>query len=159
MEDALRKRATTLDRLWAESNEAGNGVRGSKVFRMLLRGRDHRDGKLQSKLESKLLGILKRIKESDFEAQHPITARGASYRLDFFNVEARLAVEAQSVRWHLGDAWLKKEWKQHNDLSLSGITVLYYSWDDVHFRPEEVEAEIRQMLDRFSGVEPLFLST
>ena len=50
------------------------------------------------------------------------------------------------MRWHLGNEWLKKEWERHNNLSLTGITILYYTWDDVHFRAQEVEAEIKEML-------------
>lgn len=146
MDDALRKRITSLDPLWLELSCAGKGVAGCKVFRTLLEGRDHRDGKLQSKLEAKVLAVLRCLEGVEFQVQFRIEARGKNYRIDFFNIDGRLAVEAQGIRWHLGDEWLKKEWERHNNLSLAGITVLYYTWDDVHFRADDVLNEIKEML-------------
>jgi very-short-patch-repair endonuclease len=146
MEDALRRNMTSLDLLWTELRVGGPGVRGCKVFRTLLLGRDHRDGKLESKLEAKLLVILRRIKEHDFIAQHPVSARGRKYRLDFYQADRCLGIEGRGVKWHLGNEWIKRDMERHNALTLSGITMLYFSWDDVTLRAVEVEAEIREIL-------------
>jgi very-short-patch-repair endonuclease len=146
MDDGLRQQRTTLDLLWQEHDNAARGVRGRIVFRKLLEGRDYRDGRLESKLEAKLLAILRRIKDFDFEVQYPITARGKKYRLDFVNRETQVAVEGKGVRWHLGNKQLDEDSDRHNDLSLVGLTLLYYTWDDVHFREQEVEDEVTEML-------------
>ena len=152
MDDLLRRRLTTLDRLSAELDAAGRGVRGCAVFRKLLEGRDDRDGKLASKLEARLFSILRRIEEYNLEVQFVISTQGKTYRLDFYYPDRRLGIEGQSLRWHLANDWIKKDWARHNALTRSGLTMLYYSWDDVHFGANEVEAEVREMLASSTAV-------
>ena len=142
MDDALRKKLTTLKKLWDELAKCGRGVRGTRTFRLLVMGRDDRDGKLQSKLEAKILGILRTIKDEVFEAQYPIVAGGRRYRLDFFHVASGLGIEGHSFTWHFGLSPHDSDAERHNDLTLAGIRMLYITWDQVSFRPEEVRATI-----------------
>lgn len=146
MDDALRKKLVTLDRLWAELRSCERGVRGLKVFRILLTGRDDRDGKLDSRLEAKILAILRRIKDEVFEVQHPVVLDRKKYRLDFFHRRTTLGMEGHSFTWHFGDDPHDSDADRHNDLVLAGIRMLYFTWDEVSFRPDEVEAKIRRAI-------------
>jgi hypothetical protein len=146
MDDALRKKLTTLKRLWEELAKCGSGVRGTKYFRILVTGRDDRDGKLQSKLEAKILGILRTIKDETFEAQYPILAGGRRYRLDFFHVASYLGIEGHSFTWHFGKSPHDRDAERHNDLTLAGIRMLYITWDHACFKPDEVRATILEAI-------------
>jgi len=150
MDDALRKKLVTLERLWTELRSCERGVRGAKVFRVLLAGRDDRDGKLESRLEAKLLTILRRIKGEVFEAQFPVDAGARRYRLDFFHHRTTLGIEGHSFTWHFGARPHGSNAKRHNDLTLAGIRMPYFTWDEVSFRPDEVEAKVRRAIDQRS---------
>jgi hypothetical protein len=142
MDDALRKRLIALDLLWAELHACGRGVRGVRVFRVLLEGRDDRDGKLQSRLEAKILAILREIKDETFEVQVPVTAGGMNYRLDFFHRRSVLGIEGHSFTWHFGKHPHDHDAERHNNLTLAGIRMLYITWDEATFKREEVRAMV-----------------
>jgi hypothetical protein len=146
VDDALRRKLTTLDRLWQELQGCTKGTRGAKTFRKLIEGRDDRDGKLDSKLEAKILTILRRIKGEAFDVQHPVVANGNKYRLDFFHARSVLGIEGHSFRWHFGDSAHDKDAERHNDLTLEGIRMLYVTWDQAMFRPNDVEAKVRRAI-------------
>jgi hypothetical protein len=61
--------------------------------------------------------------------------------------QARLGIEGHSFTWHFGDAKHDEDADRHNDLTLLGIRMLYFTWDEVSFRPGLVEAKIRRALD------------
>lgn len=146
LEDALRKRITSLDRLWAEIYDPRNANRpGRRNLKRLVEGRDDRDGRLASKFEAKMMAILKNINDKEVFPQFQIanTAGGSRYFLDFAYPNEKLGIEAQSLRWHFGEERWKKDLARDRHLSLQGWTILYFTWDDVCFRPQEVEAEIR----------------
>ena len=147
LDDALRKKLAKLQCLWQELEAGGRGVRGTKTLRILLTGRDDRDGKLASQLEAKILLILRRIEGARFEPQFPVVAGGKKYRIDFYEATARLGIEGHSFTWHFGDSKHDEDAERHNDLTLLGIRMLYFTWDEVNFRPGLVEAKIRRALD------------
>jgi very-short-patch-repair endonuclease len=147
MDDALRKRITTLDRLQREAEAAG-GKSGARIFRQLVALRDDHDGVVASQLETKLLRIIKRIKEYEFIPQFEVTDAGKRYFLDFAYPTQMVGVEGHSIRWHMGDEWLKADTKRDRHLSLLGWTVLYFCRDEVWFEPDLVEADIRAALER-----------
>ena len=62
LEDALRKKITTIERLWDEYESLCRpGRNGCKSFGRALLTRDHRDGTLQSRMEAKLRRIVSRL--------------------------------------------------------------------------------------------------
>jgi len=146
MDDALRKKLVTLEGLWSAIHASGRGIRGTKTFRTLVTGRDDKDGQLQSRLEAKILVIVRRIKEVEFEVQFPVAAAGKSYRIDFCHPASMLGIEGHSFTWHFGDDPHNDDADRHNALTLLGFRMLYLTWDEVHFRPDDVEAKIRLAL-------------
>lgn len=148
MDDALRRRMTTLDRLWAElQDRGGRGRSGSAVLRRLLGIRDDRDGLAESVLETDMLGLLRTPLLPRVTVQHVVVAAGAHPpRLDFSYPEYLLDVEAHSYRHHSAPDQIKKDAARENRLELLGWTILHYTWDDIHFEGDRVISEIRQML-------------
>lgn len=150
MDDALRRRLTTLNRMSRFlDQECGRGRRGSRVLRQLLTGRDQRDAQVRSAFETRMLRILKRIEGFTVEADHLVPVGRERYFVDFFIPGVSLGIECHSFRWHMG---------RHNDdtrrdrrIRSTGIELLYFTWDDVFFDERGVEREIRDAIGRRLG--------
>ena len=145
MNDALRKRLTTLDRLWKFADE-WSGRPGAKVFRCLLRGRDDGDEKVRSEFESRMLRILRRIKEYDFVANYEVRPQGHRYFIDFYLPAPALGVECHSFRWHMG--MHNADTRRDRRIRSLGIELIYFTWDDVCYHADEVEKELRSAVAR-----------
>jgi hypothetical protein len=84
LEDALRKRQTSIDRLWREYlNTCTHGRNGCHAFRTALLRRDHQDGTLQSRMEAKLRRIIKSLPGEGAVPQHEVQTGQGRYFLDF----------------------------------------------------------------------------
>ncbi len=146
LDDALRRHLTTVDRMKTYLAGPGRGRRGAKALRLLIQERDETDEKVRSGFESKMLSILRRIKEHRFLANFEIFVNGARYFLDFYCPAARFGIECHSFRWHVGRH--NADAKRDRDIRSLGIEVIYFTWDDVRLRAREVEEEIRAALGR-----------
>jgi hypothetical protein len=146
IDDALRRGLTTLDRLWLEWETRGRrGRKGTRALRILLFGRDDRDGLLRSRLEAKMLRILKRIEGHEAIPNHRVSDGARVAYLDFAYPHLKLGIETHGVVWHTGER-MKKDLVRDRWFKRSGWIVLYYSWDDVHLSARHVEEEIRTFL-------------
>lgn len=148
LEDALRKRLTSIDRLWSEyTTQCRRGRNGCSSFRDAMLRHDDRDGTLQSRMEAKLRGILKSLPGPAAIPQHPV----GSYRLDFAYRDIKLGIEAQSIRWHLGRAKFAYDMKRDRALKRQGWTLAYFTWDDL-LRPKLVADEVAALRASLSPV-------
>lgn len=147
MDDALRRRLTTLDRLWNAWIAFGKkGRKGTRAFKILLFGRDDREGLLRSRLESKMLRILKRVQAPI--PNHRVTDGSRVAYLDFAYPSLKVGIETHGAVWHHGEEKWKKDLVRDRWLKSLGWSVLYYSWDDVHLAPVQTEREIRGFLEQ-----------
>jgi very-short-patch-repair endonuclease len=73
---------------------------------------------------------------------------GKTYFLDFGYPSLMVGVEGHSIRWHMGNEWLKADAKRDRHLKRLGWTILYFCRDEVWFEPDVVEAEITAALKR-----------
>ncbi len=147
MDDCLRTKKTTLDRLWKEEHvHSRRGRTGVVVFRALLDARDNRDGLVRTKFEAKMLRILREIDSRSTKADHPVPVGSRTYKLDFALPKLFLGIECHSVKWHLGQEKWKKDLKRDRQLASVGWEVLYFTWDEVNFDPEGVAMEIRAFI-------------
>lgn len=148
LDDALRRGFTTIDRLSRFGDSPQAAMRpGVRIFRHLLRGRDDRDGKVRTLFETKMLRILKRIKEHHFEPDYRVLAGNKTRYLDFYLPSARLGIECHSRRWH-GPERSASDIRRDRDIAALGIELLYFSWEEVSFDPRGVEAEVRAAIAR-----------
>ncbi len=151
LDDALRRRLTTLDRLkrFLSEQEDGRGRIGSKPLRMLVEGRDLNDAKVRTVFETRMLRILKRIGAFSIQADYPVEVGGDKYFLDFYIPAARLGIECHSFRWHIGKH--NQDARRDRRIKAAGIELLYFTWDDVVLDAEAVEREIRDAIGRRMG--------
>jgi very-short-patch-repair endonuclease len=146
LDDALRRRLTGLERL--QTFLAGRkGRAGTRVLRKLLQVRDHKDARVESRLESSLLRLLRNQRIPIPLAQYTVLS-GDEFvaRLDFAYPEGRIALEADGYRWHSSPEQWRRDIRRENQLKLLGWTVLRFSWEDVHDRPQLVTNQIREAL-------------
>lgn len=145
LEDALRKKLTSIDRLASEyANACNKGRNGCRRFRRALLRRDHRDGTLQSRMEAKLRRIVRTLPGAAATPQFEVHTADDRYRIDFAYPDIKFGIEAQSIRWHLGEAYFYYDLKRDRKLKRCGWTLLYYSWDDLLY-PTAVRDEISDM--------------
>jgi very-short-patch-repair endonuclease len=146
LEDALRRRLTTLDRLWLVDRERGRpGRNGVKAFRRSLLLHDDRDGTLQSRMEAKLRRILRTLSGPSAVPQFPVEVEGDQFFIDFAYPDVLLGIEAQSLKWHMGRERWSYDLRRDRRLKTRGWTMLYYPWDDLHLNPKWVADEIQRM--------------
>jgi very-short-patch-repair endonuclease len=143
LEDALRRRLTTLDRLWDLYREVGGpGRNGSGGLRKSILIRDHRDGSLASRMEASLIRILRSLPGPPAAAQHEVRIGTDRFFIDFAYPDVQLGIEAHSLRWHMGRERWQRDLVRDRKLKGVGWTVLYYSWDDIHLRSDDLRSEI-----------------
>ena len=150
LDDALRRRLTTLGRMRAFAKTWGRGRRGATVLGKLLKGRDEQDERVRSRFESKMLTVLRRIPGHRFVANFCLSVEGATYFLDFYNAAARLAIECHSFKWHIGRH--NEDARRDRRIRSLGIEIMYFTWDDVVFQSDEVERVIRSAIARRTGI-------
>lgn len=95
-----------------------------------------------------MLAVLRHIQEQRFVADHPLEIGRDKYFVDFYCPQASLAIECHSFRWHMGRH--NADAKRDRRIRLLGIEILYFTWDDVCFRADEVTEEIRAAVARRS---------
>lgn len=120
LDECLRRRLTTLDRLWATwEKDGGKGRRGTAALRAALAARDERSALLDSALEAKMLRILKRIIGPAAVPQYEVE-RGSRLvaRLDFAWPERRVGVETHGFRWHSGRERWERDLARQRTLTL-----------------------------------------
>jgi very-short-patch-repair endonuclease len=69
-------------------------------------------------------------------------------RLDFAYPAIRVGIEADGYRWHGNPEDWRRDLRRENRLKLLGWTLLRFSWEDVHDRPELVASQVRAALGR-----------
>jgi very-short-patch-repair endonuclease len=145
LEDALRRGLTSLSRI-ANAIEAlgSRGRPGMAALRSILNRRDVRDEQAESPLESALLDILRAHGVPLPVSQHRVIDGGEIIaRLDFAYPSLRLGLEADGYRWHGGRQSWSRDIRRENRLKLLGWTLLRFSWEDIHDRPEMVVSQVR----------------
>ena len=152
LDDALRRRLVSLDRLWRTyEGLATKGRNGCRALRNALLKRDHRDGTLATRMEAKLLSITRSIAPPQATPQYEVVVGQNRYYLDFAYADIKLGVEAHSIKWHMGEERWHYDLERDRRLKSSGWTLMYYSWGDLHRRPETVAAEIVAMRGRLEA--------
>ena len=155
IDSAQAQRKANLQELWAMWGEMHErGCNGSVAFRVALERRSTGDRPPTNRNERRLFDLLEAAGLPRPLCQVPIYD-GDEFlaRPDFVYLDARVALQAQSARWHLGHGRQLADDRQTNRLIAAGWTVLRFWWEDVSERPEEVVRIVARTLDRASSVD------
>lgn len=151
LDDALRRRLTTVSELEGFVATLPRGRVGRKALGNLVAQRDELDEALESPLESALLDLLRAHGLPLRVPQYLISEAGRIIaRIDFAYPEIRLGIETDGYASHGGREGWAADLKRENRLKLLGWTLLRFTWWNVHDEPELVVAQIRTALRRRS---------
>lgn len=150
MEDALLRGLASFSLLERTvARLAGPGRPGSRLLRRLVDERVPSQRATESALEDALVEVLRRAGLPSPVRQHEVVAiDGLRVRVDLAYPAVRLAIEADSRRWHGGRDDVIRNAAKGNALVLVGWRVLRFTWDDVRGRPEWIVAAAASELRR-----------
>lgn len=94
----------------------------------------------ESELEDDFLAVIRRYGLPEPEPQYPYRGR----RVDFAYPDLVLGIELQSVEAHAAKEDVQRNAAKANDLIEWWL--LYFTYDDVHQRPEEVRRRIEEAI-------------
>jgi len=143
LDDALRRRLTTVARLQAALDDFGDRRRGSGRVRRALALRLAAPVP-ESVLETEFDELIRRFALPTPSRQWVIRGDGglAVARVDFAYPAARVAIEIDGARHHLSrDDWTR-DMQRQNDITSRGWQVLRFSADDIRSTPEIVKTKI-----------------
>lgn len=90
--------------------------------------------------ESTTRAICHRVPGLHVEPQAVISDAFVWARPDLVDRDLELAIECESYEWHGDRAGFRKDVRRYTLLTASGWLVLRFTWEDVMFRPDWVEA-------------------
>ena len=81
----------------------------------------------------------------DVVPQWPVEARGRTWHPDLVDVRRRLAIEADSWEFHTGRDEHSRDCVRYTALSVTGWTVLRFTWEQVMLSPAYVRDVLREV--------------
>lgn len=145
LDDALRRRLTTARHLlWALDVTKGPGHRGPGTIQRLLGLRGY-GGPSASDFQKEVRRLLRDV--GDFQEEYEIFDAGGTFvaRVDFFNPEHRVVVEADGHRDHSGRLDRVHDLHRRNGLTALGLQVFHVTPDDLPC-PGAVLGQVRDAL-------------
>jgi very-short-patch-repair endonuclease len=148
LDDALRRGIVSVARLRWRLSELGNsGRRGVGTIRDLIAARGGGEPVPKSVFETRLLRHLRAAGLPIPVRQHEIRVRGRLVaRVDFAYPERRLAIEADSRRWHTGRVRWERDLARRNELTALGWRIVHVTWSELSSDPEGVARRIGEIL-------------
>ena len=98
-------------------------------------------------LERLLLGVVRSSSLPDPVVHHRVVTPDGTLEVDLAWPDARLAVEADSARWHSSPAHLRTDHRRDQALTMVGWASVRFPWEQVRDDPEEVVRRISAVRD------------
>jgi very-short-patch-repair endonuclease len=148
LDDALRRGLVSVARLrWRLNELGGSGRRGAGTIRDLIAARGGGEPVPKSVFETRLLRALSAGGLPAPVRQHEIRVRGRLVaRVDFAYPEQRLAIEADSRRWHTGRVRWERDLARRNALTALGWRIMHVTWSEMTSDPEGMIRRIGDLL-------------
>jgi very-short-patch-repair endonuclease len=140
LDSALVQGLTRADRVLVQVDRMGR--RGRRGIGRLVGLLEHRiDGHRpnESRFERRLARLVASAGLGEPTAQHEVRVDGRLVaRVDLAYPDLRVAIEADSHRWHAGRSSWERDLARRTALAADGWLVLHFSWRDLVTRPEYV---------------------
>ncbi|TML78260.1 MAG: DUF559 domain-containing protein [Actinobacteria bacterium] len=147
LDDALRRRLTSIRQLWRCLERVGtSGRTGTARLRGLLAARDGPGTVPQSVFETRLLRAIHAAKLPRPELQFPVETGMGRALLDFAYPNQRVAIEADGFRWHSSRLRWDHDRERRNALSVLRWKIIHATWSQLRDRPDEIVAAVRALL-------------
>lgn len=153
LEDALRRGLTSMPKLERTLiDEGGRGKRGCRALSQLVRERRGDGRPTESRLEARLLDVLRRAGIPRPVLQHAVTTEdGFRARLDFAYPAEMLAIEVDGYRYHSGRTAWEADRRRMSHLAVAGWRVLHVTAKDLAAGAPDLVHQLR----RFVGQQTL----
>lgn len=142
-DSALRCGDVTREEL-AGVTVTGRGCRAARRVLALA------DARAANPLESVLRAIAQDVPDLRVQPQVELTGADWYARVDLADRGLGLVLEAEGFETHGRRAGFDKDCERYVNLVCAGFAVLRFTWTQVMYRPEWVEARIREMTDRLT---------
>jgi hypothetical protein len=147
VDDALAAGKATVEDLTVVLHDvARKGKPGVTAMRDLL-DRRYGESRRTSVLEKRGNRLLRGAGLGHFLTEYPLPW-SPGRRFDVAYKHQSLAVEWDSIRWHLQVAAFEADRFRDTEAAIHGWRVLRFTWVDVHDRPDHVIASVRSALGR-----------
>jgi very-short-patch-repair endonuclease len=144
LDDALRRRLVRLVRLRWRLDEVGGNRAGTGILRRLIAARADHPTVPQSVLETKVLRVLRAAGLPAPELQYEVKDRGRLLAVvDFAYLPAKVAIEADGVRWHSSRRSVDHDRARRNRLTKLGWLVVHVTWAELEQHPERFIETVR----------------
>lgn len=153
LDEAIRRSLVTIPHLQGMLvRYGGRGRRGSASLKTALIERRGPARGVGTVLERRLHSLLRRSRLPSPVPQYEIWDGGTLVaRVDFAYPDVRLAIEADSARYHSGIADWKRDLRRRNDLTSLRWRVIHLTWEDLRVRPAEVLRVVEECLRTLAG--------
>lgn len=150
LDEALRRGLTTVGELWLYvEQEWMRGRRGVRILRDLLIPRSMDQAPTESDLEIMALRLLHRGSLATPETQWPVRLPVlGEVRIDLAYPTIRLAIELDSLAWHMNRRAFERDRQKDIELGSLGWTVLRFTWAMLRYKPDWVAQVVRTNYDR-----------
>ena len=145
LDEALRRRKTTVDRLQAALSTAAYR-RGVGMLRALVDEQLGGTTPTESELEARVVELLASAGFPQTVRQQTIHVGGRVRRMNFHVRGTPVVIEADGYAYHSSLRTFESDRARNNELTARGLRVLHWTWAAVRDRPEELLGELRQTL-------------
>jgi very-short-patch-repair endonuclease len=146
IDQALREKKTTLDKLEAAVKRAGNRP-GVIDLRSLLDEFQGQGGPTESELEYGAVSLIVDAGLPRPEVQWRVVVGRKRRRLDLCFTELGVVIETDGYASHSGIGSFEDDRARNNSLIVRGLRVLHWTWEAIQQRPEELIAELYVVLN------------
>lgn len=150
VDEALRRRWTTLDRLQVAVCRAAHQP-GVVALRAIVAELAGGDAPTQSELESRVAEVLEAAGLPRPIRQQVVVVGGAVRRMDFRVPGTPVVIEADGYAYHSGFDTFERQRERHRALASRGLVVLPWTWAAVRDRPEHLVVQLVETLSRFGA--------
>ena len=149
VDSALVQGLTRADRALATLHRLGpRGRRNARTLAEVLERRLEGARPRESRFERRLDALLRRAGLPEPVTQFDVRVHGRTVaRPDLAYPDRRIAIEADSYRWHGGRSAWERDLARRTKLAAEGWLVLHFSWRDVVERPSDVVQMVRATLE------------
>lgn len=145
VDEALRRKKTTLDRLEAAIDRAGP-TRGVAALRALIAELHGGRRPTESELEARVYELLASAGLPRPTKQARLCLAGQVRRLDFHFPGTPVVIEADGYAFHSTGAMRERDSARSNQLTTHGLRVLHWTWAALRDRPDQLLAQLRANL-------------
>ena len=152
---AIRDKLTNLGEIWLlYENEWIHGRRGVAILRNLLVERTEGIGASDSDLEELFWQIVSDFGLPNLTSQLEVVFSVGPGRIDFAYPELKIAIECDSVAWHLDREAFERDRLRDLELQAMGWVVLRFTWAKLKYEPHFVAEQVEHHLKQRSRTQP-----